>query len=211
MVLDTNTKFEKERWTIQSISLAPSMCFPIDFFFETSHLDTVVASVRIQTHTYTTHTHTSHTPQVYNQTYNYTQISRRVLREITRVIEAPATGASQSLCGSTRWEAHLRLFREPTVPGCEIRVERRSNADGGRSTERTQPTELIQNSYTWDHCGFSIRKYILGAMDITVLFAWSPGENFAVPQWFVDHMLSDPLQMFTSILLILYCLNFLPW
>ena len=72
------------------------------FFFETSHLDTAVASVRIQTHTYTTHTHTSHTPQVYNQTYNYTQISRRVLKEITRVIEAPATGASQSLCGSTR-------------------------------------------------------------------------------------------------------------
>ena len=41
-------------------------------FFDTSHLDTAVASIRIQTHTYTTHTHTSYTPQVYNQTYNYT-------------------------------------------------------------------------------------------------------------------------------------------
>jgi len=142
MVLDTNTKFEKERWTIQSISLAPSMCFPIDFFFETSHLDTVVASVRIQTHTYTTHTHTSHTPQVYNQTYNYTQISRRVLREITRVIEAPATGASQSLCGSTRWEAHLRLFRELTAPGAK------SATSGARMrTAGAPPSGPSQPSY----------------------------------------------------------------
>ena len=38
MVLDTNTTFEKERWTIQSISLAPSMCFPIENFVHTEFL-----------------------------------------------------------------------------------------------------------------------------------------------------------------------------
>jgi hypothetical protein len=57
-------------------------------FFDTSHLDTAVASVRIQTHTYTTQTHTSPTPLVHNQTYNYTQIRRHVLDEITRDLKA---------------------------------------------------------------------------------------------------------------------------
>jgi hypothetical protein len=57
-------------------------------FFDTSRLDTAVASVYIHTHTYTTHTHTTLTTPVHNQTYNYTQIRSRVLEEITRSIRA---------------------------------------------------------------------------------------------------------------------------
>ena len=47
------------------------------FFFETSHLDTVVASVRIQTHTYTTHAHLTHTTSIQPDLQLYTDIKTR--------------------------------------------------------------------------------------------------------------------------------------
>ena len=112
-------------------------------------------------HTPTPYTHTSHTPQVYNQTYNYTQIPRRVLREITRVIKTPATGASQSLYSSTRWETHQRLFREPIVPECEIRVERYWNVDG----RHLHPTWTPERSlWAWPSRGQFVFCYLHGRL-----------------------------------------------